>query len=114
LERIKQGEHAVVPGHWPLEVLNSLLISQRRGRVTAEQIREFIQDLAVLPIRIEPAHSPAMWPSLVALAQKHRLTAYDAAYLEFAQRTGLPLATLDQDLQQAARAEKISLLGVAQ
>src|SRR5690348_12820615 len=114
LERIKQGERAVVPGHWPLEVLNSLLVSQRRARVTAEQVREFIQDLAALPIHIEPAHSSAIWLSLVALAQQHRLTAYDAAYLELAQRTGLPLATLDQDLLQAARAEKVSLLEAAQ
>ncbi|MGO9269985.1 MAG: type II toxin-antitoxin system VapC family toxin [Terriglobia bacterium] len=41
---------------------------------------------------------------------KHRLTVYDAAYLELAQRTGLPLATLDGDLQKAARAEGVALV----
>jgi predicted nucleic acid-binding protein len=42
----------------------------------------------------------------------HRLTSYDAAYLELAMRTALPLATLDQDLRKAASAEGVSLLGL--
>ena len=113
LERIKEGEGAVVPAHWPLEVLNALLIAQRRARVTAEQIREFLEDLAVLPIRIEPPRSSAAWPPLVVLAHQHRLTAYDAAYLELAQYSGLPLATLDRDLQKAARTVGVLLLEVA-
>jgi predicted nucleic acid-binding protein len=39
------------------------------------------------------------------VAAEHNLTIYDAAYLELAQRTGLPLATLDGDLRRAARAQ---------
>lgn len=110
LERIKQGEHVFVPAHWPLEVLNTLLIAERRARVTAEQIRDFVEDLALLPIHIEPARSPAAWPPLLTLAKQHRLTAYDAAYLELAQHSGLPLATLDHDLQKAARATNVALV----
>jgi predicted nucleic acid-binding protein len=41
------------------------------------------------------------------------LTVYDAAYLELAQRRGLPLATLDTDLRRAASAEGVILLGDA-
>jgi predicted nucleic acid-binding protein len=37
------------------------------------------------------------------LARRHRLSSYDASYLELALRTGLPLATLDADLAKAAR-----------
>jgi predicted nucleic acid-binding protein len=44
------------------------------------------------------------------LAQQHRLTSYDAAYLELAIRRGLPLATLDEALQAAAKIEKVPLL----
>jgi predicted nucleic acid-binding protein len=36
------------------------------------------------------------------LAMEYELTAYDAAYLELAQRKGLGLATLDQRLHSAA------------
>jgi predicted nucleic acid-binding protein len=46
------------------------------------------------------------------LAHRHRLTLYDAAYLELAQRRRLPLATLDSDLRAAAMAEGVPLLGI--
>lgn len=109
LNRIEGGEQAVVPAHWPLEVVNALS-AQRRGRVTAEQISEFVDDLSALPIRIEPPSGPAQWPAIISLAEKHRFTAYDAAYLELALRTGLPLATLDGDLKEAARAEGTGII----
>ena len=110
LERLQGGEEVRVPAHWPLEVANALLTACRRGRVTAIQVSEFIEDLGALPILLEPPGSPAQWPAILALAERHRLTAYDAAYLELAQRAGLPLATLDEDLQRAARAEGVALL----
>jgi predicted nucleic acid-binding protein len=99
---VQGGESIVVPAHWPLEIANGILMARRRGRVTDFQVREFIEDLAALPIEVQPASAPAAWPEILRLAQKHRLTAYDAAYLELAQRTGLPLATLDGDLRKAA------------
>ena len=110
LDRIEGGEAAVVPAHWPLEVANALLVARRRGRVTADQISEFIEDLAALPIRLEPPSSPAQWPGVLALAEKHSLTAYDAAYLELALRTGLHIATLDGDMRKAAQAEGVPIV----
>jgi predicted nucleic acid-binding protein len=110
LDRIAGGESVTVPAHWPLEVGNALLVAIRRGRVTAEQVYEFIYDLDALPIRIEPASPPGSWHTVLALAQKHRLTAYDAAYLELAQRSQLPLATLDGDLRRAAETAGVPLL----
>ncbi len=104
LDRVQAGEEIWVPAHWPLEVANTLLIARRRGRVTAGQVSEFIDDLSALPIQFEPPSAPAQWPAILALAETHRLTIYDAAYLELARRTGLPLATLDGDLRKAAQA----------
>ncbi|MGH9518032.1 MAG: type II toxin-antitoxin system VapC family toxin, partial [Terriglobales bacterium] len=49
-------------------------------------------------------------PAMIALARRHRLTVYDAAYLELALRTGFRLATLDRHLACAARAEGVPLL----
>ena len=102
LDRVEAGEEVLVPAHWPLEVLNGLLVARRKGRVSDAQVSEFIEDLAALPIRVVPDADPAQWPTILSLAQQHRLTAYDAAYLDLAQRTGLPLATLDGDLRKAA------------
>jgi len=110
LDRLEGGEEVHVPAHWPLEVVNALLVARRRGRVTAEQLREFMEDLDGLPVRIAPPSAPAEWPAIAALAELHRLTAYDAAYLELAQRTGLPLATLDEDLRNAAQAAGLELV----
>jgi predicted nucleic acid-binding protein len=45
------------------------------------------------------------------LARLHALTFYEAAYLELAKREALPLATLDRDLEKAATAEGVALLG---
>jgi len=110
LDRIKGGEEVFVPAHWPLEVANALLVARGREHLTAEQISEFIDDLAGLPIHLEPPRGPAQWPTILALAEQHRLRAYDAAYLELVQRTGLPLATLDGDLRKAAEAEGVALV----
>jgi predicted nucleic acid-binding protein len=57
LERVERGEEAIVPVHWPLEVLNALLMAQRRNRLTGDQVREFIDDLMSLTIRVEPAYT---------------------------------------------------------
>lgn len=37
------------------------------------------------------------------LARRYKLSAYDASYLELALRSGLSLATLDEELQKAAK-----------
>jgi len=109
LSRLEAGEEVRVPAHWPLEILNALLMAKRRNRVTDDQIREFIDDLAALSIRVEPGHSVSEWLTILSLAERHRLTTYDAAYLNLAQHLGLPLATLDGDLRKAAIAAHIQL-----
>ena len=112
LDRVESGEEIFVPAHWPFEVANGLLVAQRKGRVTDAQVGEFLEDLASLSIRVVPA-APAQLPAILSLAQQYRLTAYDAAYLDLAQRAGLPLATLDADLQKAAAAAGAALVEFA-
>ena len=82
----------------------------RRNRNDLDRVARFAADLASLAIRFEPPRAPATWSAVVELATRHRLTVYDAAYLELAQRTGLPLATLDQGLRKAAQAEGVPLV----
>jgi predicted nucleic acid-binding protein len=110
LDRLQAGEEARVPAHWPIEVLNGLIMAVRRKRIDLDRVTRFAGDLAALPIRIEPPHAPAAWNAVIQVAAEHNLTIYDAAYLELAQRTGLPLATLDGDLLKAARAKGAPLL----
>lgn len=110
LDRLIAGEEVVVPSHWPVEVLNSLVQAKKRGRVAEGKIQRFLRDLNSFHILVDNQRSLTVSRRICSLAETHRLTAYDAAYLELAQRSGSPLASLDRDLQKAARAEKVSLL----
>ena len=38
LDRVQGGEDVRVPAHWPLEVVNTLLMARRRDRVTGDQV----------------------------------------------------------------------------
>jgi predicted nucleic acid-binding protein len=46
------------------------------------------------------------------MADIFKLTVYDAAYLELAQRRNLPLATLDGELRAAAKSLDLRLMGM--
>jgi predicted nucleic acid-binding protein len=102
---------AVVPGLWRLEVANSLTVAVRRNRIDSEFRRAGLADLALLEITIDPQTDNQAWGETLLLADRYRLTLYDAAYLELAQRRQLPLATLDQELITAARAAGIKTMG---
>lgn len=102
---------AWVPSLWRLEVANVLEMGVRRRRHDAAFRDATLADLTLLPIHIDPETDQQAWSATVRLAELHKLTMYDAAYLELAQRRGLPLATLDTELRNAARGEGVILLG---
>jgi predicted nucleic acid-binding protein len=104
---------ALVPSLWRLEVANSLTVAVRRGRIGAEFRNAALADLALLDIATD-AHTDAhSWTTTLHLADRFRLTLYDAAYLELAHRRSLPLASLDKELRDAGRTLGIPLLGGA-
>jgi predicted nucleic acid-binding protein len=95
---------AVVPSLWYLEVANGALIGERRKRTTEAKVTQFLSLLKSLPITTDEETSAQAWQETLQLARTHKLSVYDAAYLELAMRRGLPLATLDEDLAAAAAA----------
>src|SRR5258708_29280205 len=109
LARFKAGDSAVVPQHWPVEVANAFLAAVRRGRISKDKTARLFRDLLALPIRIDSANTETTFGQGFAIAEKYRLTVYDAAYLELAIREGIALATLDTELQNAARSAGVSL-----
>lgn len=108
---IVQYEGAIVPSLWRLEVANGLKIAVRRERITVSHRNSILTDLAILPIILDVETDDHAWGDTVRLADEHGLTVYDAAYLELAHRRGLPLATLDQDLAQAAQSIGVVTMG---
>ena len=106
LERLRRDE-ALVPSLWWFEVRNALIANERRGRLTEADTATFLRDLSHLRIAVDLTPDE---PAVLKLTRRHRLTVYDAAYLELAQREAVPLATLDSDLARAARAENVALV----
>ena len=102
---------AWTPSLWRLGIANALQTLVRRGILTALSRDASLADLATLPIETDAETGNRAWGQTLRLAEKHKLTVYDAAYLELALRRGLPLATLDLELRSAAEAEGVGLLG---
>ena len=107
LERLEAQWSARVPGHWWFELRSALLVNERRGRISEAGTSRFLRDLSRFPIAVDRSPDEA---ALLALARRFKLTVYDAAYLELAQREGLALASLDGDLRAAAPAVGVPLL----
>ena len=102
---------AWVPGLWKLEVANILETGVRRGRHDAAFRDSTLADLALLPISVDALTDQQAWGATLQLSERHRLTLYDAAYLELALRRGVPLASLDAELRGASQAEGVAVLG---
>lgn len=107
LDRLVQ-EEAMVPEIWRLEVVNVLVVGERRHRLTESEAREAIRVLRRLPIVVAEAVEMDV---LYQAARVHRLSAYDAAYLELARSEDLPLATKDAGIQMAAERAGVELVG---
>ena len=103
---------AWVPVLWRLEVANVLQMGVRRSRHDAAFRDATLADLSLLPVSTDGETEKQAWGATLRLAERHQLTVYDAAYLELAQRRGLPLATLDEELRAAAERERLPLLGL--
>jgi len=101
LERLVETA-GIVPLIWPLEVGNALIGAERRGRLSQAESERFLELLRSLPIRIEPVSLTYLFGDVIGLAREQNLSTYDAAYLDLAMRSGLPLATLDTALHEAA------------
>ena len=105
------ASEAWVPAIWRLEVGNSLLTAVRRHRITAAFRDAALSDLLALRVMSDTETDTHAWSSTIQIADLHKLTLYDASYLELAQRRRLPLATLDEELRAAAAASDVMLLG---
>jgi predicted nucleic acid-binding protein len=106
LDRLKSGEQALVPAFWSLEVLNTLLLGERKGRINPEQTKAFLDALRVLSPAVDYASLEQVAGPVQIICRDHRLTPYDALYVELAQRSGCPLATLDRGESQEGQSRR--------
>ena len=100
----------VVPQHWFAEIANGMLMGERRRRTTVGDSTAFAGRIALLDLDVDGAGADRMFDTILPLARAHGLTVYDMLYLELAERRGLPLASLDEQLNAAARRVGIALV----
>lgn len=108
LEALNRHE-TVTPAVWPLKACNVLVVAERKKRLHKNASTQFLALLNDLPIRVEQKNSERMFADILALAREHNITTYDASYLDLAIHMGLPLATLDAALRNAAKKSKVPL-----
>lgn len=102
LDAMRDGS-ALVPVTWGLEVANVIARAEAKGLVTEARSETFLGMLEEVDIEVDEATFSRALSDTLQLARRYRLSAYDASYLELALREGIPLATLDEDLQKAAK-----------
>jgi predicted nucleic acid-binding protein len=106
LDSLADGE-AFVPGIWPLEVGNVLLVAERKKRLGEASVVRFLELVSSLPLSVEQETPDRMLKEIVSLAREQGISTYDAWYLDLAMRMDLPISTLDASMRKAARRLKI-------
>lgn len=104
-----ESDKALAPAIWQLELANVLKTACTRGKLSLDSARQILDALAQLPIAIDASPAPGQ-RQMFELAMRHQLSSYDAAYLELAMRHGLPIATQDQQLKNAAITAGVEVL----
>ncbi len=105
---IVERSGALVPTLWTYEIANSLTHFVRRSRLDAARARTILSAFRQLNIVAVPPEATDWYQETNALAMKHGLTMYDAAYLHLAIAARVRMATADRKLGAAATAEGIA------
>jgi predicted nucleic acid-binding protein len=108
--KLLKDRAVIVPPIWPLEVVNVLLVAERKKRLSESDSNRFIFLISQLPIFVEHERSEALMKEHLALARNCHLSSYDALYLALAMKMGVPLATLNKKLIAAAGKMKVPIL----
>ena len=110
LDAMKKAS-AIVPVTWGLEVANVIARAEAKGLVTEARGGAFLEMLEGVDIEVDTATFHHALSDTLQLARRYKLSAYDASYLELALRQGIAIATLDEDLQKAAKKAGVKKFG---
>jgi len=102
IEALEKRSAVYVPTHWWIEVVNGLLMAERRKRLSGEELPEAIDYIREFPMIVDDQTATRCEGDTLVLARRYKLTIYDTAYLELAMRRKSKLATIDKALARAA------------
>jgi len=100
-----RGVSFVSPSILPYEIGNALSSSLKRNHITEHEVLTAYQLFMQIPFR---GITVDVFQAL-KLSNRCRIYAYDAYYLEVAQRLNLPLLTLDVQMRKKAESLKIKI-----
>lgn len=103
-------DQAIAPSVWSLEIANALMVAERGGRVTRNDVTRLVSMLREFRLEVELTTPQLALAAVLDVARDYDLTSYDASYLELAMRRGLPLASLDRRLRTAAEGAGVPLV----
>lgn len=100
LDRFLSDELEILaPSLLEYELLNGLVVAQRRGRIREETTLSAVDGFRNLEMKLSGLS--ALYPKVLHYCTRYGCTAYDASYLAVADDEGVPLVTADRRLQRA-------------
>lgn len=106
--RLTTGKNILSSSMAPFEIGNALVSMHRTNRITGKEVLAVLANFQKIPVRLV---EPNIKESL-RLACRYHHYAYDAYYLEAAQRLNKPLMTLDSKMLKSAGDLKITVIEV--
>jgi predicted nucleic acid-binding protein len=96
------GAEVIVPAVWRLEIVNALVVAERRKKITPDKTARFLRDLQQFKITVDVDGIDHVFRAVLEQARLYQRSSYDASYLELAKRREIPFATKDEPLKKAA------------
>lgn len=91
-----------MPAVGKLEVVNVLVVAERRKKIAPVKSAKFLRDLQQFTIAVDVDGLEQVFSTVFDYARFCQRSADDASYLELAKRRGLLFATRDEPLRKAA------------
>jgi len=107
-----ESQSIIVPAIWAVEITNALVVGERRKRIRQPEVRRFVELMNGLSVVEDRQPFSDTVSNVLPLSREYDLSAYDAAYLDVANRHGMPLATLDAALRKACTMAGINVFKI--
>ena len=104
--KLTKNSNLLAPSILPYEIGNALTRLKKRHVLTDQQIVLAYNDFKKIPLRLLDINIE----NAIMLACRYEIYAYDAYYLEMANRLNLPLLTLDKSMKKVALNIKLRIL----
>ena len=108
--KIKRDDEKHAPNLLWYEISNIFMNLIRRKRYSYDEILQFYPHLDAIRLKYDHETGIEYSKKLLRICNNYKLSSYDAAYLELAERKNAVLCTLDNDFQAVAKSYGVKVL----